>query len=159
MNWIDLSILAVFFASIAVGVSRGFIREAFSLAAWMMAVLCSRLLAPKLAFLLPSSMESLTLRLAVASVILFILTLVVGNMVGRLLKQAIASSGLGFLDRLLGVIFGSARAVIIILLAVIVIHWLGWFEKTTAWQASRGVPYFLTLEEWFLNFEKIKVVF
>ncbi len=159
MNWIDLGILAAFIISIVLGVSRGFVREAFSLAAWLTASLCARLWAPKLALLLPDSIESIGIRLAISSVILFILTFVVGNMIGRLLKQAVNSSGLGSVDHLLGALFGSARAVIILLLVVIVIDWLGWFEKTLTWQTSKGLPYFLALEDWFLNFVKIKLAF
>ncbi len=156
MSWIDLGIFAVFAVSIAISISRGFIREAFSLAAWMLAVVCSRLLAPKLAGLFPGSIESLAARLAVASAVLFILTLMVGNMIGRLAQQLLKSTGLSAVDRFLGVLFGAVRAMIIVLLAVIVLHWLGWFEKTQAWQTSRGLPYFLALEDWFLNLVKIR---
>ncbi len=56
MTWLDYTLIGVLLVSIAWGVWRGLVREAISLAGWVVAFLVANLLAAPLVELLPKSL-------------------------------------------------------------------------------------------------------
>jgi membrane protein required for colicin V production len=115
MTWLDYAVLGVTGISVAWGAWRGLVREVMSLAGWVIAFLAANLFAGPLAEALPHSISPPELRVLVAFVGVFILTLAITSLAGLLLAKMVKAVGLGSLDRTLGGLFGVARAALIVL--------------------------------------------
>jgi membrane protein required for colicin V production len=103
----------------------------------------------RLAYLLTGSIDDATGRYVVAFAALFVITLITVGLVARLLQSLIAFAGLGFLDRLLGMGFGFARGVFVLLAAVVMLRPLLQPERFLWWQQSVLLPHLLLMEGWF----------
>jgi len=114
MTLLDYGVLGVLGLSIAWGVWRGLVREVISLAGWVMAFLAANLLAGPLGEMLPTSIPRPELRVLIAFIGVFLLTLTVTTLAGLLLSKIIKKVGLGGLDRTLGGLFGVARGSVIV---------------------------------------------
>lgn len=136
---VDLVILAVVGVSVLIGAVRGFVREAFSLAVWVAAFIVAALGAREASGLLEGWVSDAGLRMPVAFGALFLAALILGNLLVRVLGMLVDATGLTGLDRMLGTLFGGARAVV--LLIVISAFAAPLFADTGWWQASRLVPW------------------
>ncbi|GAC1458845.1 MAG: hypothetical protein PVSMB6_18170 [Steroidobacteraceae bacterium] len=140
MNSADYLIIAAILISAAIGAARGFLREAVSLGAWVIALFVawhfSDLIEPHLGGLLGSS----EVRPWAARVIIVVLLLLLGSMVGAALTHFVRLSIFSGTDRLLGFVFGMLRG--LVLLGVFVI--LGQLLRLQGehwWGHSRLIPY------------------
>jgi len=147
MIWIDYVILGIVVLSALVSVLRGFMQEALSLASWILAVWIALTFSDELADLLRGYITTPTIRLAAAFILLFLITLILGAVVNYLIGQLIRKTGLTGTDRILGIIFGVARGVVIVAILVLLAgltplpreHWwqesllMGNFQKVAAW--------------------------
>lgn len=142
LDWIIVVIISV---SSLISLKRGFVKEALSLASWIAALIISRMFAGNLAVLLDSVIESPNWRMAAAFAILFIATLIVGALINHLLSEFIRMTGLTGTDRVLGVVFGIIRGIILVvaLLAVMKL-----FALDTFWQDAMFADYFEPLIRW-----------
>lgn len=131
IDWIALAILA---GSLVLGVLRGFVREAFSLAAWIAAFLAARAFSPALATLIPG-IEQEGLRQAAAIVVIVIGVLVAAHLSAALLSGLLKMAGLGGFDRFLGMLFGVVRAAVVMVLLTLVAG-LTALPRSEAWRAS-----------------------
>ena len=120
MTVVDVIVLFVIFLSALFSLMRGFVKEAVSLMTWIMAIWISASFAAKLAAILPDSMESDAVRLAVGFGLLFLATLMLGALVNFIIAQFVKKTGLSGADRVLGVIFGFLRGLLIIVVFVVV---------------------------------------
>lgn len=116
IDWIALAIVA---GSLLLGMIRGFVREALSLAAWVAAFLAARIFAPALAAHIPGIAQE-GLRQAVAIALIFIGVLVLAQVLAHLLAKLVKWAGLGGLDSMLGMLFGVARAGVLLVLLTLV---------------------------------------
>lgn len=134
MSGLDLFALAVMAGSTALGLLRGLVKEASSLATWILAFVGARLFGPLVAPLLPG-MENPALSHALALALVFIVVLIGGALMGSLLSGIMRLIGLGSYDRLLGVLFGLLRGGIA-LLAFTVIAGLTALPQTQTWKTA-----------------------
>ena len=146
MNLADGIILFIIAASALISVRRGFTREAFSLLTWVAAFIVARLFSPALEVLLADSIETPSLRLAVAFGLLFTVTLIVGALINHLLGELIRVTGLSGTDRLLGMVFGALRGALVVVVLVALGRHL--FSEDAWWRESLLVPHFAMLEDW-----------
>lgn len=146
MNLADAIILFVIAISALLSLRRGFTREAFSLLTWVAAFIIARLFSPALDVLLVNQIETPSLRMIVAFGSLFVITLVLGGLMGHVLGRVIHATGLTSTDRLLGMIFGALRGVL--LMVVIVAIGQHFFAEDAWWQSSVLVPHLAMLELW-----------
>ncbi|AGA32898.1 Colicin V production protein [Thioalkalivibrio nitratireducens DSM 14787] len=150
MNWIDLVFVALIVVSGLISLYRGFVREIFSLATWVVAIWVGIRFAGDLAVLLPEAVHDTTLRLGIAFAALFILVLIVGGIAGVLAMRLVRGSGLTGTDRSLGVVFGLLRGVLIVALLVFLAS-LTLVPEEPWWQQSRLVPEFERLVAWLVD--------
>lgn len=153
MNWIDVAILALIAVSALVSLLRGFVREALSLAAWVLAFWVALTFAARLAAtpLLMEQIDSPTVRAAAAFVALFLLTLLVGVLINVLVSQLVRKTGLSGTDRIVGAVFGVGRGIIVVGVLVLL---AGFTQLPTEpwWRGSALLPQFQSLALWMKDF-------
>ncbi|MEN9471418.1 MAG: colicin production protein [Pseudomonadota bacterium] len=150
-NWIDYTIIAIMALSVLISVMRGFVREVISLVIWVAAITVSFIFYQYIANLLINIIHSDSVRLVISFVGLFIATLVLGMLINYLIGQLVSNTGLSGTDRVLGIVFGIARAIIVVVL-LIMLAGLTPFAKEATWQESVLVPHFQPLENWLSSF-------
>ena len=138
MLTIDYILLAALLVSIVVGVFRGFLREALSLVTWIAALWISLkfsgLLEPML-----GSISSPALKLWSARLIMFILVLIAGGLLNALIGLLVQKTGLSGTDRVLGMVFGAARGVLILGIMVMMFRLLE-LDREEWWEDSQVIP-------------------
>lgn len=119
MNWLDLVFLGIIAVSVVISLVRGFVREVISVLVWVGAVWVSLRYAQPLSGYLTDYLASPTLRLIVAFVVLFVLTLIVGAVISYFAGVLVGRTGLTGTDRALGMVFGGLRGALIVALLVL----------------------------------------
>jgi len=115
LDWIIVTILAI---SCLLGIWRGLMREVFSLAGWIAAVVLSLNYAAALGTLLPAAITWPALRTWIAVAIIVVFCLFAAALLGWVVHKFLAAAKLSGTDRMLGAIFGLLRGVLIIFAAV-----------------------------------------
>jgi membrane protein required for colicin V production len=142
MYWLDYVIVGIIGISTLISLLRGFVREAFSLAIWLLAFWISwsffRQLKPRLEPLLDAPDQVL---LGASFGILMILSLSIGGLVNYLVVRIVEKTGLSGTDRFVGMVFGAARGGIMVVILVMLAG-LTAIPEEPWWQRSRTVGYF-----------------
>src|SRR5699024_6278151 len=144
MGIADGIILGIIALSAVVSLWRGFIREALSLVTWAAAFIVARLFSPHLDAYLIKTIEMPSLRMAVAFGLLFVIVLIVGAIVGKLIQLLVKATGLSGTDRVLGMVFGAFPGALILIVLVGVFRTI--VEEHTWRQVIRLVQHFDTFE-------------
>ena len=139
MNWIDASILIIMMLSSIFGIWRGLVREIFSLVTLIFALLVARRYSDVLANFLFSSFDNQTISYVVAFALIFIIVMMLGTLLNFLLSKLLIFTGLKFIDRLLGGVFGIARGAIISFIGLFASSFF--FSQAQVWQQSKLIPY------------------
>ena len=148
MNWADWAIIGIFSLSCLIGLIRGFVREALSLVIWVAAVLVAKVFGGQLEILLTDQIESPSVRMMTAYAVLFIATLLLGSILSYLIGALVRATGLSGTDRLLGMVFGAARAFIIVMALLILLPGFIPVNEEDWWKQAQLIPHFLACEEW-----------
>lgn len=120
--WVDYAILAILALSVFTGLVRGFIKELLALSIWILAIWLAFNYAKYYESWVQPYIEEPTIRLAVAFIVILLLTLIIGGACNALISYVLKRSGLSSTDRILGVAFGFARGVLIVALLMLVIQ-------------------------------------
>jgi membrane protein required for colicin V production len=139
LSWADIGLVCVLLVSIVVGLVRGFVFEALSLAAWVVAYFAAPFLAPVVVGWLPTAVHQGGWQDLAAIVLAFVLVLVLVSIVARLLRALIHATPLKFVDRLLGGGFGLLRGLLLCLLIGVLIGFTP-LRKHPAWTESQARP-------------------
>jgi len=148
-TWADWAIIAILVISSLISLKRGFVKEALSLAIWVIALAIASLFSPKLAPMLAAYIEAPSLQQMAAFASLFIATLLIGGAVNYLLATLIKATGLSGTDRLLGILFGVVRGLIIVMVILLYVPKLVPLNEDSWWQQSTLIPHFLDFEDRF----------
>lgn len=148
-NWADWAILGIVVVSSLISLLRGFVREALSLVSWAAAFFVALAFHTPMVGLLESMVEKPYLRDILAYVLLFTGTLVLGSLATHVIAELVKRTGLSGTDRLLGMIFGATRGMIVVLaLLVLMPSPLTDIDKDPWWQQSQLIPEFLLMRDW-----------
>ena len=141
MSEVDLVILGIFALSALISFMRGFLREAMSLAIWGAAVFITLAYTDRFAVLLPiERVDSEQARATISAVVLFAGTLLAGNLIGWVFGRIMARRTLSIEDRVIGVIFGTVRGLIIVTLLVLAGNLVPDLKQEPWWIESTLLP-------------------
>lgn len=162
MTWLDALILIVFAISALVGILRGLVKEAISLATWVLAIWIALRFSAPLSELLPEGLSEVTFTLGelefrienlgvgIAMVVLFVLTLIVGAVASFLLSYLVKMVRLTGVDRVLGGFFGVARGGVLVL-GMVLLAGLTTVPTNDIWENSLLVKPFENGADWVLG--------
>jgi len=151
MEYADYVIIAIITISILVGVIRGFVEEAFSLAVWATAFLIAFQYSGTVALQLEEHIALPSMRTSLAFAGLFLAVLLVGGLLTFLVGKLVEKTGLSGTDRLLGGVFGGGRGLILVLVLMLVAG-LTPVPQDPWWQQSRTIQSLIPLAEWSSQF-------
>ncbi len=140
-SW-DWFIITVALISTGLGVWRGMIRTVFGLAAWILGIVG----APLIGMIIGQQFGITGLPMWVLYIVAFLLTFIVVRLTGALFLKGARSVGLAGVDRMLGAALGVARAGLVILVAAVIAHRLG-FSQAASWQSAAARPLLETMIE------------
>ncbi|MGF1644656.1 MAG: CvpA family protein [Thiotrichales bacterium] len=147
MHWVDIVVFAIIGLSLIIGLFRGLIKEAISLATWVAAVWIALVFAAPFASLLPFQVGSQTVQNAIAFLLVFILVLIAGGIVNYLAGQLVDKTGLSGTDRMLGLVFGLARGGLLVAVLVLLAKMTN-MPSEPWWQSSLTLPFFTEIANW-----------
>jgi membrane protein required for colicin V production len=114
MNWIDLIIVVILIIALISGFTNGFVKEVASLAALILgiwgAIKFSSFTAAKLYDWFNMTGQYVGI---IAFIITFIIIVVIIHFIGSLADKIVDAVSLGFLNRILGMVFGVLKSVMI----------------------------------------------
>lgn len=147
MTAVDFIIIGVIALSSVISLMRGFVKEALSMAAWILAFWVAFSFAHRMESIFTGYVESDNGRLIVAFIVLFLVTLIVGSLINTLISRLVRKAGMSGTDRMLGVVFGFGRGV---LLVAVVVLLAGIFElpKEPWWKESFLIEHFEGIASW-----------
>ena len=118
MTYFDYFVIAVLVISLLLGLWRGIIGEIIALTAWVLAFIAAREWGEEAASMFLARITDPTVRLLVAWTLIFIAVLALMALLRLLLRSLLKALGMTITDRLLGLFFGLARGVLILLILV-----------------------------------------
>jgi membrane protein required for colicin V production len=121
MTLVDILALVIVAVSALVAVLRGFVREVFSLIAWILAVVVAARFGETAAGWFSGLISNDQARAVTGFLLLFFVTLFVGHALSVSLVRLMKTTGLRATDRTLGMVFGVLRGVVVVGLAVMVL--------------------------------------
>lgn len=151
MNWVDFTILGIIGLSAVVSLVRGFVKEAVSLIVWLTAFFVASNFYPQVATFL-TQIQNPMWQNGAAIAILFVTTILVGSFVNYTLGQLVQVSGLSGTDRILGMVFGGLRGILIVSAVLFFVDTFTSLAKADAWQASVLIPEFDVVIRWFFEY-------
>lgn len=141
MSGADLAIVAVLLVSLLVSLVRGFLKEVFSIVVWVAAIFAGFQVSGAFAGALEPLIELPSARFIIAFAAVFLLVLVIGGLISFLIGKVVEKTGLSPTDRLFGALFGLARGMVIVVLAVMLLR-ITPFVEDPWWHDSRLLPTF-----------------
>jgi membrane protein required for colicin V production len=140
MSTFDYILLAVLVVSTLVGVLRGLIRETLSLVIWVVALWCAARFGGHAARLFSTALDNPLWQLWAGRLALFVGVLFAGSILAWLVSYFVRRSVITGTDRVLGMLFGAARGVVLAGILVLALE-LGGFAAEPWWRESKLLPY------------------
>lgn len=120
---LDGILIAIMLISAVLAMIRGFVREVLSIASWVAAAVAAYALYGQV---LPYAQEYISnkhIALGVAVGGVFLITLIVVSYITMRISDFVLDSRIGALDRSLGFVFGAARGLLLVVVAMLFFNW------------------------------------
>lgn len=149
INWVDVVLGGAVVISALVGIARGLIKEVLSLLAWIIAIWVAWKFADMVAEkYIRGLIDDPTISYLAAFGGLFLVSMFALGLFNMLVSSFLASSGLGGIDRMLGMVFGLLRGLIIAAGLVFIGKFIPPIQEMRVWEESKLQPTFASLAEW-----------
>lgn len=143
----DIVIAIVVVISVAVGIFRGFVKEALSVATLLIAAWAAMNFGAEAGRLGDAWISSEGLQVWFGRILVFVAILAVGGLLGWGFSKLVRLSILSGTDRALGGLFGFCRGALLIGVFIIGGQ-LASFDRDAWWQNSRLIPYGTIVADW-----------
>lgn len=147
MPVIDMIIAVAIVISIVVGFIRGFVKEALSVASLLIAIWAALYFGPSVGDVSQSWLSSEELQNWFGRVLVFAVVLSIGGLLGWGISKLVRLSVLSGMDRFFGSLFGAARGVLLIAVAILGGQFAG-FDNDDWWLNSRAIPHLAQISAW-----------
>lgn len=143
MNSLDISIAVLISLSIGIGIWRGFIKEAFSLATWVLAGFMAWMFAGQVAVIFEKDVTQPHIQMMAAFVLIFVVVYVLGGIITFIVHKLLTNRPFFKLtNQILGAALGTIRGFIIVMFAFMLGGMSVDIPKSEWWQASEFAPFF-----------------
>ena len=149
MPIIDILIAVVLTISVVIGVVRGFVKEAISITALLLAIWAALTFGPGVGEISDSWISSKEMQTWFGRIVVFTLILALGGLLGWGISKLVRLSVLSGVDRLVGACFGAVRGVLFVAILILAGDYAG-FSDNGWWQKSRLIPHFAVVAEWIM---------
>ena len=126
----DLTVFLILIYSMAQCAAKGFMRSLISFSKWLIALIITIILVPKLNPWVQDYIESKFIADIGLGVFIYIVSLFIIINIGKAVSKTVTWSGLGSVDKTFGLIFGLFRGYII---CVCIFSLLNWFYPHKNW--------------------------
>ena len=126
----DLIVFLITFYSIAQCAAKGFMMSLLSFSKWLLALVITIILVPKINPLVQDYIESKFIADVGLGIFIYIISLFIIINIGKAISSAVTYSGLGSVDKSFGIVFGIFKGYII---CVCVFSLLNWFYPHKEW--------------------------
>ncbi len=138
---LDGLVLVVILISALLAMLRGFVREVLSIASWVAAAAAAYLFYDDLLPLVRQYVSNEYVSLGIAIGGIFFVTLIIVSIITMKISDFVIDSKIGILDRTLGFVFGAARGLLLIVVAMLFFNFLVPPAQQPAWVAqARSKP-------------------
>ena len=115
---LDVIVIVVVLLSAALAMVRGFVREVMSIASWVLAALAGYVLYPTFLPLIQPYVESAMVALVITVFAVFFVALLMASYITMRISDWVIDSRIGPVDRAAGFLFGAARGVLLLVIAM-----------------------------------------
>ncbi|MEM8812431.1 MAG: CvpA family protein [Pseudomonadota bacterium] len=149
---LDIILIIVMLVSAFLAMIRGFVREVLSIAAWIAAAAAAVLLYP---LALPYIQPYIANELAATGVTvagIFLVALILVSYITMRISDFVLDSRIGALDRSLGFLYGAARGLLLLVVAMLFLNWFLDEEQQPTWiTAAKSRPVLISLGDQLRN--------
>lgn len=147
MSIVDIVIAAIVVASAALGFMRGFVKEAVSIAALLVAIWAALNFGAEVGGISEDWLNGSELQMWFGRMLVFVVVIALGGIVGWGLSKLVGLSMLSVTDKAFGLVFGFFRGVVLVAVCVMAgqfanLHFEEW------WQDSLFMPYIDQVADW-----------
>ncbi len=133
---LDGILLGVTLFSAVLAMVRGFSREVLSVASWVAAAAAAYTFYPLLLPYVQEYANSTTIATIVSAGIIFLVALIIVSVLTMRIADFVIDSRIGALDRTLGFLFGAARGILLVAVAMLFFNWLVAGPQQPTWVAD-----------------------
>ena len=154
MNVVDIAIVLLLLISAVFGYRSGLIQSVTSLVGLIAGIAIASWNFPRLSDRLVPYLHSVPLSEAAAFCLIALLVMVIAGLIGMVLKKLIHGIGLGWLDKICGLIFGVLRGGLLVVLCIVTLaaffpdtRWLGDSQLGKYFLSSAQVTSYMSPDE------------
>ena len=126
----DLTVFLIVIYSMAQCAAKGFMMSLLSFSKWLLALIITIILVPKLNPLIEDYIESQFVTDIGLGIFIYIVSLFVIINIGKAISKAVTYSGLGSVDKIFGIFFGIFKGYVV---CVCILSLLTWFYPHQKW--------------------------
>lgn len=133
---LDGILLVIMLLSAVLAMIRGFVREVLSIASWVAAAVAAFYLHKQVLPFAKQYINNDNVALGVAVIAVFLVTLIVVSYITMRISDFVLDSRIGALDRTVGFVFGAARGLLLVVVAMLFFNWFVPGQEQPAWIAT-----------------------
>jgi membrane protein required for colicin V production len=139
---LDAILVGIMLISALLAMVRGFSREVLSVVSWLAAAAAAFFFYQPLTPYVQEYVSSEKVAMAAAALGIFVVTLIIVSFITLRIADFIIDSRIGALDRALGFVFGAARGLLLVVVAMLFFNWLSPADTQPAWITNaKSKPY------------------